>query len=55
MAQWCGCAQAVQLRPEWSKAQYRLARARRLGGATEEYVAQLWEALRLDPTNSQIR
>ncbi|CDI84952.1 hypothetical protein EPH_0060320 [Eimeria praecox] len=46
---------AAQLRPEWSKAQYRLARARRLAGSMEEYVTQLWEALRLDPTNTQIR
>ncbi|CDJ31780.1 LOW QUALITY PROTEIN: ankyrin repeat containing protein / TPR domain-containing protein, putative [Eimeria mitis] len=46
---------AAQLRPEWSKAQYRLARARRLEGAEEEYIAQLWEALRLDPANTQIQ
>lgn len=56
LAGWCcGSAQAAQLRPEWSKAHYRLARARRLEGAAEEYVANLWEAFRLDPTNTQIR
>ncbi|CDJ64081.1 ankyrin repeat containing protein / TPR domain-containing protein, putative [Eimeria necatrix] len=47
--------QATQLRPEWSKAHYRLARAHRLSGGTEDYISELWEALRLDPTSSQIQ
>lgn len=46
---------AVQLLPEWSKSQYRLERARRLGGSKEAYVAQLWKRLRRDPKNSQIQ
>lgn len=47
--------QATQLRPEWSKAHYRLARAHRLAGETEEYIAELWQALRFDQSNEQIR
>ncbi|OEH78654.1 ankyrin repeat containing protein TPR domain-containing protein [Cyclospora cayetanensis] len=46
---------ATQLRPEWSKAHYRLARAHRLSGCTEDYISELWMALRLDQSNAQIR
>ncbi|KAL8428909.1 hypothetical protein ACSSS7_006917 [Eimeria intestinalis] len=46
---------ATQLRPDWSKAHYRLARAYRLLKNTEEYITELWFALRLDHTKQQIR
>ncbi|KAL8431776.1 hypothetical protein Efla_004998 [Eimeria flavescens] len=46
---------ATHLRPHWSKAHYRLARAYRLFNNAEEHIAELWFALRLDPSNEQIR